>query len=114
MKAQPIDLIYLEEYSGGDQAFEQEILTLFVADVQHQISEIQTAYQHQDWPTLRQSAHQLKGASGNIGARTLQHLAAEIEASSLPQSTVPTLLAQLEVAYEAVLAQVQALGYGEF
>ncbi len=111
MEAQPIDLNHLESYSGGDRAFEQEILSLFVSDAQHQIVKIQDAYRCQDVEMLREAAHQLKGASGNIGARTLQRLTAQIETSALSLETLPPLLTELEEAYEAILRQVEALGY---
>jgi histidine phosphotransfer protein HptB len=90
----PIDRHRLQEYSGGDINFEQELLELFVTDAQQHLTAIegavtcltspllsnsQEASTAQNLEIIYQEAHHLKGASGNIGAYSFQAIAAKLE-----------------------------------
>jgi histidine phosphotransfer protein HptB len=90
----PIDRYRLQDYSGGDINFEQELLDLFVTDAQQHLTAIEDAVTYltssplpnsqadstaQNLEIIYQEAHHLKGASGNIGAYSFQATAAELE-----------------------------------
>jgi CheY-like chemotaxis protein/HPt (histidine-containing phosphotransfer) domain-containing protein len=76
----PIDLVRLQELSEGDIDFERELLTEFVALAKDSLATLREARALADRNTLRRQAHQLKGASGNVGASAIQALAAQLEA----------------------------------
>lgn len=79
MTADLIDRQRLQEYSGGDIDFEQELLDVFVADAQEHLTAIGNAIATQDFTTIAQEAHHLKGSGGNVGADSFQSLAAQLE-----------------------------------
>ncbi len=64
----------------SDATFIPEILGEYFTSAPRQCEEIRTALKTQDANMLRMAAHTLKGASGNIGARILAVLSAEMEA----------------------------------
>lgn len=100
-ESSPINLEYLQESSGGDPEFEQEILELFVEDAQIHLAAAKAAIAAQDAPTLRQEAHHLKGSSGNVGANSMYQVAAQLEAAALKQQAdqFTPLYTELENAY---------------
>lgn len=88
----PINRNRLREYSGGDVEFEQELLDLFVTDARQHLNRIEDAVNgissatglqrsgiSQTLEIIYEEAHQLKGASGNIGADAFQSIAAQLE-----------------------------------
>ncbi|PZD71479.1 hypothetical protein C1752_06362 [Acaryochloris thomasi RCC1774] len=88
----PINRNRLQEYSGGDIEFEQELLDLFVTDARQHLNRIEDAVNGMSSATglqrsdisqtleiIYEEAHQLKGASGNIGADAFQSIAAQLE-----------------------------------
>lgn len=74
---EPIDFVHLARQSGGDEALEAELLTLFADQCVRQLSRIidtsQAAMQRRD------AAHTLKGAARAIGAWAVADAADEIE-----------------------------------
>jgi CheY-like chemotaxis protein len=71
-----IDWGYLHQISNDDQAFERELLHLFIETIPRHLEKIQTAIAASDFPTIKQEAHFIKGSSANVGA-------IEVEASAL-------------------------------
>ncbi|MEH2196124.1 MAG: response regulator [Nostoc sp.] len=72
----PIDWERLHQLSENNLEFELEILQIFVEDMQLRLEVIKIAIATHDFGQIGQEAHQIKGASANIGA-TAMHLAAE-------------------------------------
>ncbi|MEA5601889.1 GAF domain-containing protein [Nostoc sp. UHCC 0252] len=72
----PIDWERLHRLSENNLEFELELLQMFVEDIQPRLEVIKTAIATHDFGQIGQEAHQIKGASANIGA-TAMHLAAE-------------------------------------
>jgi histidine phosphotransfer protein HptB len=103
----PLDIAYLSELSDGDPDFEKELLEVFLEDIPIHITAIQHAITTQDWPQLHRAAHQIKGASANIGANTLATFAHNLEQATEPQTAL-VLLLQLEQAFTDVEAWVLA------
>ncbi|WP_392534849.1 response regulator [Nostoc sp. C117] len=72
----PIDWERLHELSENNQEFELELLQIFVEDIQPRLEIIKMAIATYDFEELAREAHQIKGASANMGVKTM-HLAAE-------------------------------------
>jgi len=63
----------------NDEAIAREIATLFVPNTAQLFSELAAAVPAGDAEVVRARAHSIKGSAGNIGATTLQDLAAAME-----------------------------------
>lgn len=100
-----LDWEQLQCLSDHTPEFELELLQLFLQDSSIHLKVLQQAAFHQDFQQIRQSAHHIKGASANVGAKMMQSLAEQIEhQSDLKQGNVTAeLIARLEFS----LAQVQ-------
>ena len=72
----PIDWERLHQLSENNPEFELELLQIFVEDVQPRLEVIRIAIAAHDFGQIAREAHQIKGASANVGATTM-HLAAE-------------------------------------
>jgi HPt (histidine-containing phosphotransfer) domain-containing protein len=103
----PFDLDRLELICAGDAAFKQEVLETFIAEIQAHLAALQ-AVPVEDFATVEQEAHYIKGASGNIGAKKLYGLAAllEREAKQGKGENSAALLAQLTEAFQSVVSFV--------
>ncbi|MEH2414320.1 response regulator [Nostoc sp.] len=71
-----IDWKRLHQLSENNPEFELELLQMFVEDIQPRLEVIKIAIAAHDFQELALQAHQIKGASANMGATTM-HLAAE-------------------------------------
>ncbi|MEH2160350.1 MAG: ATP-binding protein [Nostoc sp.] len=72
----PIDWGRLHQLSENNPEFELELLQIFIEDIQSRLEVIKIAIATHDFGQIGQEAHQIKGASANIGAITM-HLAGE-------------------------------------
>ena len=72
----PIDWERLHQLSENNPEFELELLQIFVEDIQPRLKVIRIAIAAHDFSQIAREAHQIKGASANVGATTM-HLAAE-------------------------------------
>ncbi len=120
----PIDRSRLQEYSGGDVEFEQELLDLFVSDAQEHLAAIrdamamsntstsevglQSTMTGQDLETIYQAAHHLKGSSGNIGADRFQTIVAQLEQAAREglKEQCPSYLDSMEQAYSELVSHI--------
>jgi histidine phosphotransfer protein HptB len=75
----PINLEHLRQLSEGDTEFELELLQVFVEDTQSHLDAAISAIAANDYKTLEREVHQIKGASGNVGAEAMQALALVLE-----------------------------------
>ncbi len=94
----PIDWEHLHQISEHDPEFEINLLEIFVADIYEHLEITKAAIAEQDFQQLAREAHQIKGASANVGA-TLMHLAAhKLEQLALNQERRGTanLVTELE------------------
>ena len=78
--------------------FLNDLLHSFIADAQHQLTEMKAALQQDDLNTTMQVAHALKSTSGNVGAFHLAHCCEKIET----QARDKTLLGVVELHTQAV------------
>ncbi|MDZ8053230.1 MAG: GAF domain-containing protein [Aulosira sp. ZfuVER01] len=75
----PIDWQHLHQISENDAEFELHLLQLFVEDVTSRLDLIKVAIAARDFPQMAKEAHQIKGASANIGATTMYLAADKLE-----------------------------------
>jgi HPt (histidine-containing phosphotransfer) domain-containing protein len=66
----------------GQPDIVREVLTVFLADAPGRVAAIEQAIRASDAPAIQRAAHALKGASGSIGAMTLQAHCRELEDSA--------------------------------
>ncbi|HEU5158267.1 MAG TPA: response regulator [Streptosporangiaceae bacterium] len=73
----------MEELRSGDPDADREaftrIATMFITREGADIEELAAAIERRDADQIRQCAHRIKGAAGNIGATALSKISAEIE-----------------------------------
>ncbi|BAT53837.1 multi-sensor hybrid histidine kinase [Nostoc sp. NIES-3756] len=67
----PIDWNQLHQISENDNDFAMKLLQLFVEDTEPRLELIKLAITANNFQQLAQQAHQIKGASANIGATTM-------------------------------------------
>ncbi len=91
----PLNWERLRQISEGDTEFEQELLATYLESSQQALTMLLAAQTQNDFATLRARAHQLKGASSNIGAEAITELAATLEAAALAQRPESETLAHL-------------------
>jgi histidine phosphotransfer protein HptB len=103
-----LDRAALRLLSDGDQRFEQQLLGLFVEDMQAHILALQEAIASRNCDALRQSAHHIKGSSANVGAMPLSQLASLLETYGIQRSLdrAPSVFQMLQQEFERVLALV--------
>jgi HPt (histidine-containing phosphotransfer) domain-containing protein len=109
MTAEPINRTQLASCSGGDLAFEQELLSLYVTHTREQLTVMQRAIAARDWENLQQIAHQLKGASSNLGIVSMQDLASHLEAAAKQEhlERLLPLWTKLETTFAGVVKQIE-------
>ncbi|MEM9162844.1 MAG: Hpt domain-containing protein [Cyanobacteria bacterium P01_F01_bin.4] len=69
----------LAQLAGSDPEFEQELLGLFVTDIEDSLLRLVAAVATQDTSTVEHLAHYIKGASANVGANALAEAAGQLE-----------------------------------
>jgi hypothetical protein len=69
----------LQQFSEGDTEFELELLQMFVEDTQVHLAAIKAAIATNDFRQVEHKAHQIKGASANVGATTMRLDAEKLE-----------------------------------
>jgi two-component system, sensor histidine kinase and response regulator len=73
----------LREYQRpGDSDFLTHLISVFLDDLSLRLESIRNAQTQGDLGTLRSAAHALKGASGELGAKRLHALCAQLEATA--------------------------------
>jgi CheY-like chemotaxis protein/HPt (histidine-containing phosphotransfer) domain-containing protein len=81
-----LDAVVLSQLSdpslGGDPSFVVELIDLFVEQVTPMLADLDAAAQTDDRQMVAHIAHTLQSSAGNLGARRLQRLCAEAEASA--------------------------------
>ena len=88
--------------SNSDADLERELIETFYTDCEDRLVEIARRIEQHDAPPLRLTAHALKGAAANMGARRIRELAQELEemAASGRLDTASGVLAELRHAYQ--------------
>ena len=94
-----VDRARLVSISEGDREFELELLEAYIDDSRDCIAAMEAAMSVSDWDKLGVIAHQLKGASGNVGAIQMQRFCAQLEQDArakCPTNAIQSLIQGLE------------------
>jgi two-component system, sensor histidine kinase and response regulator len=101
-----LDRKRMQVLSEGDPQFERELIEAFIANVETNLSTLQSCIAVDDLNGVAREAHSLKGASADIGGVALAACAARIEAAAIAgaMADVTAILAELS-AHEQLLRQ---------
>ncbi|MBI4780129.1 MAG: response regulator [Oscillatoriophycideae cyanobacterium NC_groundwater_1537_Pr4_S-0.65um_50_18] len=107
-----LDLMHLHLLSDNNPEFELELLQLFVEDSAAQLSQMQQAIAIEDFNQVEQTAHHIKGASANVGAKTMQAAAAQLELRACRKQlgVTDSLLSELKNALQHIKDWVERAG----
>ena len=97
--AKLMNLERLEEVSGGDLEFQQDLLQAYFEDMAIEREHLQQAIATEDLPAIAHHAHTIKGASSNVGCSSIQETAAILEQKARQQesgSDLVTLAIELD------------------
>ncbi len=75
----PLDLQRLHNLSRGRVTFQKRLVQAFVDHAQPGLEQIRLALQVNDFVTVEQQAHRIKGASANVGVLLMPDVAAQLE-----------------------------------
>jgi CheY-like chemotaxis protein len=64
---QYIDLSYMQSISGGNKSFEQTVTKQFIDNIPPHLEQLSTAYENQDFTTVKLRAHDLKSSVAIMG-----------------------------------------------
>ncbi|HEY9596593.1 MAG TPA: response regulator, partial [Cyanophyceae cyanobacterium] len=100
----PVDWVHLEEISMAEPDFQLELVKSFVKDGKNFLVEAKQALTSNDWVTLANKAHQIKGASASVAVQSMSEIACNlherVKANHL--EGVPDLVTQLEQILERI------------
>ncbi|MEQ8706195.1 MAG: PAS domain S-box protein [Phaeodactylibacter sp.] len=113
-----IDLTYLNEFSGGDQAFIKEIIQTFLEEAPANVVRLSEGLSQEDWDTVYRMAHQLKPNYMMLGMSAQQEKALAVEKLAKNETektgiheTVRQLVSDTELAFpllEGKLSELEA------
>ncbi|HUK02437.1 MAG TPA: two-component regulator propeller domain-containing protein [Steroidobacteraceae bacterium] len=106
----PVNLDELDRITGGDAAFEQELVQLFIDSGDAALRDISEALSRGDLPAVQRAAHRLKGATANMHAQPATLAAERLEAAAGAGevSQLPELQAELQRQAERAMQFVRA------
>jgi len=102
----------LKELGGDDGGdFFKEIITLFSDQYPQLLQNITTHAQNKDFDNLSKSAHALKGACLNIGAKELSEICKKIEINSKTHiyDEIDELLNQIDTVHQLTMNEINLL-----
>lgn len=106
----PVALDTLKRIGGGDVAFVQEMVQIFLEDTPPRLEEIERGLARGDLVAISKAAHSVKGGASNFGATHFRGIAEQLEHRSKAGEAEPLaeLFAQLKTEYPRVVAALQA------
>ena len=73
------DMDHAREITDGDIEFLKELIEIFKTDCPEKLAGISRAIKEKDFKALDETAHSLKGSSGNLGLTRIYELSWELE-----------------------------------
>jgi len=88
---------HLHQICDGSEEFELELLQIYAEDTRTHLDSLNSAIAQADFVMIEQQAHQIKGASANVGLTGLYATAATLEqqAHQKKANTIPSLVEDL-------------------
>lgn len=75
----PIDLPSALERIGGDESFLFDLINIYTEDFSEKFTRLQQAIKSEDFETIRELGHNLKGSSANLSLIPLQEVSFDME-----------------------------------
>lgn len=97
-----IDVGRLSDLSGGDRAVLADVCAVFVEDMAARLDDLSRAADAEDAAALRRIAHLVAGSASNVGARTIESLARDVELERIRVSGVSAHVSELRLQLERV------------
>ena len=100
----------LWELGGHAPAVLEELADTFIEGAPAQIAALTGAAARSDLDAVARAAHQLKGSCAAVGARSMEGLAAQIEAAAVENhpELLPATVAQIEQSFESTVEALRA------
>ncbi len=98
-----IDLTYLNEVAGNDQKLFNELVNIFLTQMEELKNIINNAVKQQDYELIKQAAHKIKSSLRTFGAYTLASKFEEIETNNRLET-----YSDLEQHLSELLSEVEA------
>ncbi|MEM9539702.1 MAG: response regulator [Cyanobacteria bacterium P01_E01_bin.42] len=96
-----IDREYLQEITGGDREFEEELLQSFLNDARSDLESAKQTFAGGEAISLARHIHRIKGGAASIGALAVFEASRQLEElvrdRQLDSRSIPILLSQIEV-----------------
>jgi HPt (histidine-containing phosphotransfer) domain-containing protein len=73
------DMDHVREITDGDMEFLNELIEIFKADCPEKLAGISRAIKEKNFNALDETAHSLKGSSGNLGLTRVYELSYKLE-----------------------------------
>lgn len=107
---EPIDLVHLARYTGGDHGLNCEVLRLFANHCAQSLCSLRALLSMGDGKGWRDAAHALKGAASGVGAFAIAESAgvAEDMDPHADPADAASVLAVLSGRSQVVLAYIEA------
>jgi HPt (histidine-containing phosphotransfer) domain-containing protein len=74
-----IDLPSVLERIGGDEAFLQELIKIFLSEFDLKLSQLEKAASEDDFRSIQEIGHNIKGSAANLSLLELQKIAYALE-----------------------------------
>ncbi|MBD1809434.1 response regulator [Microcoleus sp. FACHB-SPT15] len=104
-----VDWVRLKEISEGDSAFQLELVQGFIKEGGSFIAQAKQALVDEDWNTLGNKAHQIKGASASVAVQVMPEVARQLrnEAVGNNRGNAAKLISQLEQILERLKGHIE-------
>lgn len=107
--AQPVDLVHLDRYTGGDRRLNAEILRLFDDQSQEMLAKLERMTDGApDAKAWKEIMHSLKGAARGIGAFSLADAAAAAETAGADRAVILLAVERIKTQSAAVQQFIEA------
>jgi len=104
---QILDLDELERISGGDAAFFDEMLRIFIRSSEEAIAKIQLNFQNSDWIAIAESAHKLAAPAKHLQATALYDYLKQLE--NRDENTHPDEIKKLIALIEEEIKHINSI-----
>ena len=98
----------LEYLSSGDQAFQLELIQLFLEESEKNLAEVEQHMTAGDLTKAAQATHAIKGAALNVGAKSLSQTSASLETLLEQGGNDHHLLQELLATFQRVKEKLEA------
>jgi len=100
-----VDFSRIQAAADGDRDFEVELFTMYLEDTAQRVEAIGNSLRTGNWEAVHLEAHNVKGASGNVGAVPMQACCTSLEITANAQDSAGAL--EIYAILTAEFARVQ-------